>query len=1028
MKINQQSHKEIRFILMVFILIAMLMISSKLNSLYQINAMKKTTNDIFDYPFKVSNASLAVQSEVYKIHRDMKDVVLSESDKELQKLIDEVNEHEQHVYTYLTIIRESINDEKGKQLEQKTRELFREWKPIRDEVIRLIKNKQRAEAIAITKGKGANQVSKIENSASNLHLYAKNKATNYKYYSDSMHMQFENNSILIGIVLLLLLLLIAYYTITRISNYILKTEHLSDVLSVVRDVNQLIVREKNKEKLVQEICNILVSNRIYGNAWIALYDDSKHIEYVVSADNSENFVNMKTKLEKGWIPPCIQKTGDPDEGHLLIHNTKQSCPECPFADLYESKGAFSIELKFNDKVYGNLTLSVNTEYLKNKEELSLLHEVAGDISYALYNLETEKHLIEHECSLVHIKDLYENIIDSVDNIIFVKDADFTYIVCNEAFEKFVGKSRKEIIGKSDYEIFDKSLADFFREHDVKMFAENKSKSNFEWVTYPEGKQVYLLTVKSPLHDSEGNLLGLVGNSVDVTEEKLAQEALFESEERFKLIMQQSPSIIELYDLNGLQVEVNHAYEVLWGFPAKHTLHTFNLFKSEEVKRTGLIDYIQQAYAGDTVTVPPYEFDSTGRTEADGVGRKRWLNTRIYPLKDMAGNVKNIVITHEDITEKRAVFQQLEQKKKELETILEEAPNPIMLHNEAGEVLMVNKVWEKLTGYSYAEINTIDKWTKKACNRKSPLNRHNIDELYSIEEKIDLGENVITSKEGNEMIWQISSAPLGSINGKRTIVTSAMDITELKKKDELMMAQSRHAAMGEMIGMIAHQWRQPISGIAMDANNMLLDIAFESLNNTSAEGYAKDILDQTQHLSKTIDDFRNFFKPDKSVSSVRLEDIMNETLGIVKESLINNSIALKTVYTSENVVNAYPRELMQVFVNIINNAKDALLSNHTQDALISINIYDEKHYVTTDICDNGGGIDEAILPKVFDPYFSTKDEKTGTGLGLYMSKMIIEEHLQGCIEASNNQEGGACFKVRLLKKNDRASSQEMEQER
>jgi PAS domain S-box-containing protein len=1152
MKFNQHSHSvEIRFILMVFILIAVLMIGSKINSLYQIHAMKKMTNHIFDYPFKVSNTALSVRSEVYKIHRDMKDVVLSESNAELQKAINEVNEHEQHVYEYLTVIRQSSNNEAEKKLEQQTRELFREWKPIRDEVIDLVKKNQRDEAIAITKGKGAKQVLKLEASTFKLSLSAQNEANRYKYYSDTMHEKFQKISIMSGIVILILVFLIAYYTVTRISNYIFKTNHLTDVLSVIRAVNQLIVREKNKEKLAQEICNILVSNRVYSNAWIALYDDSKRIKYVTSGDNSENFIQLKTKLESGWLPPCIQNINGQNEGHLLIENTKESCPECPFTDLYENKGAFSIQLKYNEKVYGNLTLSVNAAFLKDKEEISLLHEVAGDISYALYNLETESHLKEHENSLFAIKELYENIIDSVDNIIFVKDIDFIYVVCNQAFEKLVGKSNKEIIGKSDYEIFDKEVADFFREHDTKMLSENKSKSNFEWVTYPDGREVYLLTVKSPLHDSSGKPIGLVGNSVDVTETKRVQEALIESEEQFKLTIQQSPSIIELYDLSGTQIEVNLAYEELWGFPAKHSLHTFNLFKSDEVKKTGLIHYIERAYAGEIVTVPPYEYDSTGRTEADGLGRKRWLKTRIYPLKDTAGKVKNIVITHEDITEEiksknelrksrenyqlladnaldliwkmnmnleftyvnpsvetllgypvyefvgtklhqhcsekqfeiiqalvtemlglntkdgvsleavlykkdgselpleingKIIFDdthtpigfqgsardftlqtqareklndalnELEKKSHELQTILKEAPNPIMLHNEAGEVLMINKVWERLSGYSFDEINTIEKWTKKACHKKSLLKQKEIDELYSIDEKINLGENIVTSKDGHEMIWQVSSAPLGTINGKRTVVTSAMDITELKKKDELMMAQSRHAAMGEMIGMIAHQWRQPIAGIAMDANNMLLDIAFETFDNTSAAQYAQDILDQTNHLSKTIDDFRNFFKPDKSVSAVNVEDIIEETLAIVKESLTNNSIALETSYLSNSLVNAYPRELMQVFVNIINNAKDSLLSNHTQNALIEIKTYDDERYVNAEICDNGGGIDTAILPKVFDPYFSTKDEKTGTGLGLYMSKMIIEEHLHGCIEASNNKDGGACFKIRLLKKN------------
>lgn len=881
MKYPKQNRNETRFIIIIFIILAILTAVSQLFGLYQLRMMNAITNAMYDRPFQVSTSALAVRSEVFKIHRDMKDIVLSQSDKELQKYINDVNNHEQHVYGNLASIRQNTKSTEGKELANQMEKLFHDWKPIRDEVIQLVQNGERTKASIITKNKGANHVLRLEQSSQNLYFYAHRKAIEFKNHSDAMYQKLSITVIVLGSLFLTLYAFLAYFTVRRISNYTAKNDHLTGVLSVIRDINQLIVRVKSRTKLIQESCNILVSNHVYGNALIVLYDENKCIDTIASADASGNFTGFKTKIESGWIPPCIQNVADQKEGYLLIRNTKQSCPECPLSDRYQTKGALSIQLKYNDKVYGNISLSVNEAYIHDKEEISLLEEVAGDISYALHNFETQEHLIEQEKSLTYFKELYENIIDSVDNIIFVKDINFTYTVCNQAFEKFVGKANHEIIGKSDYEIFDKEVADFFRYHDVKMFEEKKSKSNFEWVTYPDGKQVYLFTVKSPLVNSAGALLGLVGNSADVTEQRIAEEALT-------------------------------------------------------------------------------------------------------------------------------------QKKKELETILQEAPNPIMLHNENGEVVMVNHVWLSLSGYDYEEINTVEKWADKACAKDKPLIHEYMDKLYSLEHKVDMGEASVTTKDGSTLIWQFSSAPLGIIDGKQTVVTTAMDITELKRKDQLMMAQSRHAAMGEMIGMIAHQWRQPISGIAMNANNILLDIALESFDNTSATAYAEDILDQTQHLSKTIDDFRNFFKPDKSVSTVNLREIIEETFTIVKDSLINNGIQIKTSYLTDTKVDAYSRELMQVFVNIINNAKDVLLSKQTKAPLIDICVDEDEMYINTSICDNGGGISESILPKLFDPYFTTKDEKTGTGLGLYMSKMIIEDHLHGVIEAYNSNDG-ACFKIRLLKK-------------
>ena len=162
-----------------------------------------------------------------------------------------------------------------------------------------------------------------------------------------------------------------------------------------------------------------------------------------------------------------------------------------------------------------------------------------------------------------------------------------------------------------------------------------------------GNRVFSLAIAPIVEAGYVNLYGS-----DITKRKRSERELRQSEERFKLMMHQSPSVIELYDLDGLQVDVNRAYEELWGFPAGHTVGKFNLLASEEVKRKGLLAYAQKAYAGQTVSVPEFEYDSRGATEAQGRGRVRWLSTHIYPLKDIAGTVQNIVVTHEDVTERR----------------------------------------------------------------------------------------------------------------------------------------------------------------------------------------------------------------------------------------------------------------------------------------------------------------------------------------------------------------------------------------
>ena len=355
---------------------------------------------------------------------------------------------------------------------------------------------------------------------------------------------------------------------------------------------------------------------------------------------------------------------------------------------------------------------------------------------------------------------------------------------------------------------------------------------------------------------------------------------------------------------------------------------------------------------------------------------------------------------------------LDQNKNKLENILSEAPYPIMVHNEDGKILLLNKVWRDLAGYDYEQINTTDKWIKKAYHRDEELSKEEHEKFYSIKRRTDEGEYTINTNNNKKLIWKFSSSPLGIIDKKRTIVTSAVDMTEIREKDNFILVQSRHAAMGEMISMIAHQWRQPITTISMSANNIILDIELEETNENSLKKQSENILKQTEHLSKTIDDFRDFFKIDKVISEINLVDIIKNVLKIIEASLKSNNIELKFNNQSTIQIYGYKRELMQVLINLINNSKDSILTKNSKDGVIDIDIFNDDKFININICDNGTGINNETLNKIFEPYFTTKGESNGTGLGLYMSKVIIEEHFKGTIKAFNNKNEGACFEIKI----------------
>ena len=247
------------------------------------------------------------------------------------------------------------------------------------------------------------------------------------------------------------------------------------------------------------------------------------------------------------------------------------------------------------------------------------------------------------------------------------------------------------------------------------------------------------------------------------------------------------------------------------------------------------------------------------------------------------------------------------------------------------------------------------------------------------------------------------------------------VKEVMKAKELMFQSSRMAQMGEMISMIAHQWRQPLGAISAVTLGLITKVkigAYDAKDEKAFLACQNKILDSTgkidelvQGLSGTIDDFRNFFKADKNISIYLVDLPISKSLQIIEASLLADNIKIVQEFKSKNKIEMYDRELMQVILNILKNSQDNFKDKKIANACITIRTKDIESAVVIELTDNGGGIDENIISKIFDPYFSTKSEKTGTGLGLAMSKTIIDLHHCGAIDVSNTDDG-VCFTITL----------------
>ncbi|WP_320034781.1 PAS domain-containing sensor histidine kinase [Halarcobacter sp.] len=335
----------------------------------------------------------------------------------------------------------------------------------------------------------------------------------------------------------------------------------------------------------------------------------------------------------------------------------------------------------------------------------------------------------------------------------------------------------------------------------------------------------------------------------------------------------------------------------------------------------------------------------------------------------------------------------------LEELLDKTPIAIIVSNEDGRVLLINKSFKQLTEYTLEDINSIEKITTKIFGSNTKLIKKSIKLLYLRNKTQDNGEFEILKKNGDKITLNFKTSPFRTINNKKTLITTAIDVTGEKEQHKLLMQELKMSAMDEILQNISHQWRQPLSSIstvstALRLQNDLGQTSYKDIDNTM-----EIINNSAQYLSKTIEDFRGFFKPDQKKTHFSINEIFDKSLQIIGNSFEKDSIKFDTDIKEFKIYN-YSNALLQVMLNIFNNSKDSFNKNKVTNRVIFIEAYTNEYNLIIQIKDTAGGIPTKILNKVFEPYFTTKHQSVGTGMGLYMSQEMITKHMGGKIWVDN----------------------------
>ena len=366
---------------------------------------------------------------------------------------------------------------------------------------------------------------------------------------------------------------------------------------------------------------------------------------------------------------------------------------------------------------------------------------------------------------------------------------------------------------------------------------------------------------------------------------------------------------------------------------------------------------------------------------------------------------------------RQLQSSIEDALKDLEKLYKQAKIGTWELNIQESILIWNDMTYKIFGEdkNTNPISTVENFLKKihpddAEKVQNAYNAHLENrQPYYVMHRLILNDNSVKYVEERcETTFNEKGEPLVSKGTIQDVTQQQLAILDIKKKDEQILHQSRLAQMGELLSMIAHQWRQPLSAISATTSNLRFKIMLEDMDKKTFENELSLVESYAQHLSKTIDDFRGFLHSDTVEKTTTLEKMVNQTISLVDKLLSNKKIVLEEVFTCNETVFTYESEVKQVILNLLKNAEDALLSNNIKNPKIRVKTLKKQQMMVIVVEDNAGGIPESLKNKIFDPYFSTKGKKNGTGLGLYMSKIIIEEHCQGKLYFKNSEFGTAFF--------------------
>ena len=607
-------------------------------------------------------------------------------------------------------------------------------------------------------------------------------------------------------------------------------------------------------------------------------------------------------------------------------------------------------------------------------------------------------------------DFLHTLMENTPDHIYFKDTESRFVRINRSLaDRFGLKNPTEAVLKTDFDFFTREHAQQAYQDEQTVIKSGKPiEAKQEKETWPNEQDTWVSTTKVPILDREGRIKGTCGVSRDITEYYRAQQAVQDSEAKWRSLVESAPDIISTMDLDCRLTFVNR-------LPANVELgpqdvigkSVFDFLAEEHHER------LREACAQviETGEVATYEV----RGQISGY----WYASCLGPIKS-EGRLVGFVMTSTNITDRKQAEIEVQRSEERFRRAVLSAPLPIMIHSEDGEVLQMSRAWTELTGYTHKDIPTVAKWLAQTSRKEAEAIKAHLSQLYRSTERVAEGEYEIFTKSGERQIWEFSSSLLGELPDNRRLgISMALNVTERIKTQKAMQqaketAEYASRAKSDFLANMSHELRTPLNAIIGFAE-ILRDELVGSINPEQKE-CINDIHISGQHLLEMINDILDLSKIEAGKMVLLLEEFsiveaVEEVNAIINALAVKKDLDLTLTYNQDGTIEADRIKFKQIFYNLLSNAVKFTPEGGKVTTKLEVN----ETELCAQVMDTGIGISEADQAKLFAPFTQIDTSKSrrygGTGLGLALTQRLIALH-GGGISVRSQEGRGSSFTLKI----------------